>query len=74
MRRIYLRCDEGEIAGDLYNAVDRFPSVQIGSYPILHNPDYNVLVTLESKQAEEVEEALRCLLGRLSPSFLVRFE
>jgi len=74
VRRIYLRCDEGEIAGDLYNAVDRFPSVQIGSYPILHNPDYNVLVTLESKQAEEVEEALRYLLARLPAAFVVRVE
>ena len=74
VRRIYLRCDEGEIAADLCNAVDRFPSVQIGSYPILHNTDHNVLVTLESKRQEDVEQALRCLLGRLSASFLVRVE
>jgi molybdopterin-biosynthesis enzyme MoeA-like protein len=74
VRRIYLRCDEGEIAADLCNAVDRFPFVQIGSYPILHNPDHNVLVTLESKQAEEVEEALRYLLARLAASFVVRAE
>ena len=74
VRRIYLRCDEGEVAGDLCNAVDHFPSVQIGSYPILHNPDHNVLVTLESKRAEEVEEALRYLLARLPAAFVVRVE
>ncbi len=74
VRRIYLRCDEGEIAADLCNAVDHFSAVQIGSYPILHDPDHNVLVTLESKQAEEVEEVLRYLLARLPGSFLVRVE
>ena len=74
LRRIYLRCDEGEIAADLCGAVDRFSAVQIGSYPILHNPDHNVLVTLESKRAEEVEEALRYLLARLPASFVVRVE
>lgn len=74
VRRIYLRCDEGEIAADLSNAVERFPSVQIGSYPIFQSPDHNVLVTLESKRAEDVEQALRCLLPRLSCSFLVRVD
>jgi molybdenum cofactor synthesis domain-containing protein len=74
VRRIYLRCDEGEIAADLCDAVDRFSAVQIGSYPILHNTDHNVLVTLESKQAKEVEEALRYFLARLAASFLVRVE
>ena len=74
VRRIYLRCDEGEIAADLCSAVDHFPSLQIGSYPILHNTDHNVLVTLESKRAEEVEEALRYLLAHLPAPFLVRVE
>lgn len=74
LRRIYLRCDEGEIAAELYGAIDRFPSVQIGSYPILHNPDHSVLLTLESKQAEEVEQARRFLLERLPASIVVRVE
>ena len=74
LRRIYLRCDEGEIAAVLCDAVSRFPSLQIGSYPIPHNPDHNVLVTLESKRAEEVQEALRYLLAYLPASFLVRVE
>lgn len=74
LRRLYLRCDEGEIAADLYRAIDRFSSVQIGSYPILHNPEYNVLLTLESKVSDEVEQALQYLLGRLSASIIVRVE
>ncbi len=74
VRRIYLRCDEGEIAADLCNAVDHFSAVQIGSYPILHNPDHTVLVTLESKREEEVEETLRHLLARLPAAMVVRVE
>jgi molybdenum cofactor synthesis domain-containing protein len=74
LRRIYLRCDEGEIALDLDRTVDRFPAVQLGSYPILHQPDHNVLLTLESKRADEVSEAVRFLLDRLPATALVRVE
>jgi len=74
LRRIYLRCDEGEIAADLYRTIERFPSLQLGSYPILHNPDHTVLLTLESKRAEEVEQALRLLLELLPTSLIVRVE
>ncbi len=74
LRRVFLRCDEGEIAADLSKVHERFPAVQIGSYPILHNSEYNVLLTLESKRAEEVEEALRLLLELLPTSMLVRVE
>jgi molybdenum cofactor synthesis domain-containing protein len=74
LRRIYLRCDEGDIAADLFQAIDRFPALQLGSYPILHNPDHNVVLTLESKRADEVEGAVRFLLDRLPPSRIVRVE
>ncbi len=74
LRRLYLRCDEGEIAADLSGTIERFPSIQIGSYPILHDPEYNVLVTLESKESGEVEHALRHLLERLPASIIVRAE
>jgi molybdenum cofactor synthesis domain-containing protein len=74
LRRVFLRGDEGEIAADLYAVLDRFPGLQLGSYPILHNPDHTVVLTLESKRAEEVEAALQLLLGRLRSHLLVRVE
>jgi len=74
LRRIYLRCDEGEIATDLYGTIERFPSLQLGSYPILHNPDHSVLLTLESKRAGEVEQAVQFLLEHLPTSLIVRVE
>jgi molybdenum cofactor synthesis domain-containing protein len=74
LRRIYLRCDEGEIAGELYRAIDRFPALQLGSYPILDNPEHSVVLTVESKRAEEVDEAVRFLLASLPPASVVRAE
>jgi FAD synthetase len=74
LRRVFLRCDEGQIAGDLNDVLGRFPELQLGSYPTLHNPDHNVELTLESKSPEYVEQALRFLLDRLPAQAIVRIE
>jgi molybdenum cofactor synthesis domain-containing protein len=74
LRRIFLRCDEGEIAAELYRALDRFPALQLGSYPILHQPDHRVVLTLESKQRDEVDRAVQFLLDRLPAATIVRVE
>jgi FAD synthetase len=74
LRRVFLRCDEGQIAGDLDGLMSRFPDLQLGSYPILHNPSHDVELTLESKSAEYVEQALRFLLDCLPPQAVVRIE
>jgi len=74
LRRVFLRCDEGQIAGDLDSVISRFPELQLGSYPILHNPDHNVELTLESKSGEYVERALRFLLDCLPPQAIVRID
>ena len=74
LRRIFLRCDEGEIAAELYRALDRFPALQLGSYPILHQPDHRVVLTLESKQRDEVDQAVQFLVEHLPASTVVRVE
>jgi FAD synthetase len=74
LRRVFLHCDEGEIAADLCKVHERFPALQFGSYPILHNPDHNVVLTLESKRPEEVEAALRLLMELLPGPTVVRVE
>ena len=74
LRRVFLRCDEGEIADDLQHVLQRFPALQLGSYPILDNPDHSVVLTLESKSAEYVEQALRSLLHLLPAESVVRVE
>jgi FAD synthetase len=74
LRRIFLRCDEGEIAAELYRVLDRFPALQLGSYPILHQPDHRVVLTLESKQQDEVDRAVQFLVDHLPASTVVRVE
>lgn len=74
LRRVFLRGDEGRIAADLHAVLDRYPAMQLGSYPILHNPDHNVMLTLESKDAPLVEQALQYLLQRLPAEVVVRVE
>jgi molybdenum cofactor synthesis domain-containing protein len=74
LRKIFLRCDEGEIAGDLQAVLDRYPGLLLGSYPILHNPDHSVMLTLESKDAPYVDQALQWLLSRLPTQSMVRVE
>ena len=49
-----------------------FPSVGIGSYPLLENSDYSVQITLESKDGGDVDRALGRLLQLLDPTSIVR--
>jgi FAD synthetase len=74
LRRVFLRADEGQIAEDLRAVLRDLPDLQLGSYPVLHNPEYTVMLTLESKSPEVVEGALRHLLTRLPNHCLVRIE
>jgi len=74
LRQVFLRCDEGQIADDLYAVLGRFPDLQLGSYPFIDKPEYTVILTLESKSPDYVEQALRFLLDRLSPDSVVRIE
>jgi hypothetical protein len=51
-----------------------FPDLLCGSYPEFTNPDYKVRVTLESKEPEYLEAALRDLLARLPAEVVVRVQ
>jgi hypothetical protein len=46
--------------------------VDFGSYPILDHPDYQIILTAESKLEEDLNKALTELLGRLPKDILVR--
>ena len=74
LRRVFLRCDEGQITDDLHAVLGRFPDIQLGSYPFLNHPDYTLMLTLESKDPEYVAQALRFLLDRSPPQSVVRTE
>ncbi|MBI4735916.1 MAG: competence/damage-inducible protein A [candidate division NC10 bacterium] len=71
MRRLYTSCDEGPIAALMEEAQGRFPEVQVGSYPVYDNPEYRVLIALESRNAGQVEDVFQYLRTRLPPGALV---
>ena len=72
LRQVFLRVGEVEIAQSLYDLVARHPGLGLGSYPVLDQPEYEVKLTLESRDRELVERALADLLLRLPAGAVVR--
>ena len=60
------------LAEHLNATLRSFPELLCGSYPEFSNPEYKVRVTLESKESEYLERALRYLLDRLPGESVVR--
>jgi len=72
---IYTDEDEFDIAPRLDEVARKCADVDIGSYPTFKQSDgYRVKITIESKEADEVERARAMLLGLLDSSRLVRVE
>jgi molybdenum cofactor synthesis domain-containing protein len=74
LRVIYSRDQETSIVGFLNRTMEKFPDLLLGSYPKLNDPEYRVRITLESKDQDYVEGALRMLLELLPPASVVRHE
>ncbi len=70
LREIFLRADEGQIAGILHELLAEYPDLMLGSYPYFDNPDYSIKLTLESKDVAYLERAYSSLLARLSDAHL----
>jgi len=74
LRVVYTRAIESTIAGYLNETLAAFPLLQLGSYPKLGDPEYQVRVTLESKDQDYVNRAFEHLVGKLPPDIIVRTE
>ncbi|MCW5892362.1 MAG: competence/damage-inducible protein A [bacterium] len=74
LRIVYTRDGEGTIAHHLNATLAAFPELMLGSYPKLGDPEYAVKLTLESKDAAYVEQALAHLLQLLPAETVVRTE
>ncbi|MDP2158458.1 MAG: molybdopterin-binding protein [Nitrospirota bacterium] len=72
LKRIYLRANEADIAVILNSAVENNDCVTFGSYPILGNEDYQIIVTAESKMETDLAVALEELLGKLPKDIVVK--
>jgi FAD synthetase len=74
LRVVYTREMESTIAEYLNQTLGQFPDLMLGSYPKLNDPEYQVRITLESKDRDYVERALAALLSLLPPHAVVRTE
>jgi molybdenum cofactor synthesis domain-containing protein len=74
LRSVFVRIPEGTLAEHLNELLRRRPDLMLGSYPEFLNPEYKVKVTLESKDAKYVEQALEEFLQRLPADAVVRVE
>jgi hypothetical protein len=62
---------EAELAGLLDTVVVRFPSVEVGSYPVVDRADYRVRVSFEGRDFAEVDAACAALRAMMAPEAIV---
>lgn len=74
LKKVYIRENEPEIAPILNAIVKSRRDVKIGSYPVVGNKDYYVMVTLESFNEESLNSALENLINRLSREKVIKVE
>ncbi len=72
LKRIYLRANEADIAAILNSVVEKNDCVAFGSYPIIGNDDYQIIVTAESKIEADLTAALEELLQKLPVDIIVK--
>jgi FAD synthetase len=74
LTRIYVKRHESDIAENLNDLLQEFSDLMLGSYPKISEPDYRVLLTLESRDEAYLKRATESLLGRLSPNDIHKVE
>jgi len=74
LRRVFVTCMESDIAESLYELIDQFSELEVGSYPATERGDYRTLVTLEAGDEVVVVRAVDVLLGKLPRNVLLRVE
>jgi FAD synthetase len=74
LKKIYVNESETRIAPVLNKIVKRYQKVKIGSYPIMENKDYSVMITLESLDASSLSSAYMSLLEDIPADKLFKAE
>jgi molybdenum cofactor synthesis domain-containing protein len=74
LKRVYVRQRESDLAEDLHELLRVFPELLLGSYPRIREESFQVLLTLESRDAGYVQRALDALLARLPESVIHKVE
>ena len=74
LKRGYVTQMESEIAEHLNSLLEQFPQLMLGSYPRIQDESFRVMLTLESRDAGYVQEALDSLLARLPSAAIHKVE
>ena len=74
LKRLYLNCHESSIAALLSDVVEKYKDVTIGSYPIIGETDFRVIITAETKSRSTLDMALGELIHNLPENVLVKIE
>jgi len=74
LKRVYVRQSESDIARDLHELLGEFPELMLGSYPKVGEERFQVLLTLESRDAGYLQRALDALLERLTDGAVHKVE
>ena len=74
LKRLFLNANEPDIAESLNRTVSEHLDVAFGSYPVLDNPEYKVIVTAESRSPDELGRSVARLVERLPKGSVVRVE
>ncbi len=74
LKKVYVRERESDIAPALNELLREYPQLILGSYPRIGQEAFQVMLTLESRDAGYVQEALDALLAKLSVDSIHRVE
>jgi len=74
LKKVYLNESESMVAPVLNEIVKRYVNVKIGSYPVIDQIEYTVMVTLESLDRESLNAASENLLKSIPDEKLIRVE
>jgi FAD synthetase len=75
LKKVYLnKYEESMIAPVLNEILNHYKNIKIGSYPVVENRYYTVMVTLEALDEVSLSSALTDLLDRLPKEKIVRVE
>ncbi len=72
LKKVYLKESESLLAPYLCEILDREKTVKIGSYPVVDNQDYSVMVTFECADEIALDSAVQLLLQKVSKEKIVR--
>jgi molybdenum cofactor synthesis domain-containing protein len=74
LKKIFVKSPELEIAHHLSAVNALYPFLELGSYPVLRHPEYQVMLTLESKDQTYLDKAFFHLLSLLPREIVVKIE